>query len=224
MKMKKIVMVMLVIGLMAMGAQAAFILSVTDNGSPATGLSSYTVTATATGDDTVVVTFTDVTITGNVHQVWANVAQGTYMTPTVDDLTGMVWDSDWDQYDTHFLIPEADYIPMYTGDGFVETNDTLDPAGLNLIKMTYEAQEGEGTYGMADAGDSAALKPAAQAASKDFMQVVLVHASAPVPVLLYVELVGDAMIPYQEEILIPEPATMLVLLGGALVGLIRRRR
>ncbi|MCK4849799.1 MAG: PEP-CTERM sorting domain-containing protein [Phycisphaerae bacterium] len=206
MKTKKIAMTMVVvIGLMAMGAQATISLSLIDNGSPGTGLSSYTVRATASGADTKVVTFCGITISGAVHQVWPNAAAGVE-TETVDELSGTDWLSAWDPYDTHFLIPSSDLMTII-GD-FVETNDDADPTGLAFAGPGgLDPQEGEGTFGMSSSTDAVALLPAAQLPSVDFLQVVFVTASE--ALTLSMELLGDDQVVYTiEGFVFPEPAIL----------------
>ena len=219
---------MLATVMMAGVAQAGLILEITQNPDPASGLESFTVTAIGTEGE-VVATIGNLALVGDVHQVWP---LGGTRTAVPEELSGGLWDSAWDQYDTHLLIPESDILTMQAT--LMETNDGADPAGLNLVGPfgpTSNPTVGLGmlTMDMTNGDAGLALMPDAQQARVDLLQVVIPKGSSE-NVKINVMLLGsqslDAGVAFHDIPLlaIPEPGSLAGLLIGTGVFALQRRR
>ena len=213
-----------VLMVIAGAAKAELMVEITQNPDPAPGLESFTVTAVGVGE--VLLTIGNVEIVGDVHQVWP--VNGN-QTATPEDLNDGTWKSEWDKFDTHFLIPDTDILTMLAT--LMETNDNSDPANLNL-----EGPFGPNTNPMVGLGMLAmdmsnnqdqgiALDTHAQQERVDILQVVTL---ADADVFINVELRGtqtlsgaDISRPLND---VPEPGTFAaVLLVGGVFASQRRR-
>ena len=161
------------------------------------------------------------------HQVWSFNGQSRDLDESENDA---LFDNSWLPFDTHCLFVDDDFVTKGV-DGYVETNDGTDPAGLGLtspLGETFNPTVGVGAYDQL----GAALLTESTASSMDIIQLV-VPAGTP----LQLGQVGTFAEPYaagsvaapghgdtQFEIGIPEPATFGVLAVGGVAMLIRRRR
>ncbi len=205
-------------------------LVVTSAGSPASGLDAFIVSADAGVGETLD-SFQEITITGNVHQVWGSALGGGFLreTPTIDDTAadGNLWDVNWTALDSHILIAAAD-VGGGAGGGFgalAETNDESNPAGLVLaaIGLGDPPLIGIGDIDMPAATvDAFFLVPAAQQQVVDLAYLVIPTGGQ---VSFSVDAAGsfDGIANLNITIPIPEPATAAAL-GLGLMTLLRRRR
>ena len=128
-------------------------------------------------------------------------------------------------------MPESDILTQL-GCPLDETNDGSDPCWwrpeLDPPFAAFLPVVGLGTYGHCESPSSFALKPEAQAASVDLLQVVLLEGDE---ALLTIAVVNEELERSQLNLAIPEPATLSLLSllvlslpkrGG--LALLRRKR
>ena len=215
--MRKVLLGTLAVLLCVGSAQAAISFSITQNAAPAPGLDSYTVTVLQDDGIRPIAVMSDLNITGT-HNVDANSGPVTQAEDWVD---GLLMDATWAKYDTHLLLDDTQIASTF-GSAITETNDGSDPAGLNLFKLAA-ATEGVGSFGNPVGGTQDSLLILNGGFSLDLLQVVV---PAGTTALMDIGIVyGEDSI--KEEFvdvpIVPEPATMsLLVLGG--VALLRRRR
>ena len=222
--MKNFVMAMLVVGLMAVGTQAGVVLVITPEASPAPGLSAYTVSAVGT-EALNVGSIASLHLYG-AHQVWQTQNFGHNPSPLETSLVAPFADPvTWPPLDSHLLLVPGDNI-LSPGFGTDETNDGNDPAGLGPLAMpgfeAYPAVVGCGDTFFTGSAAQITLVPFASPV--DFLYVVAAEGCG-VPLLdvTFIDSSSQGFIELFDVPIIPEPTTLLVLVGGALAGLIRRR-
>ena len=209
-------------------AQAAISLVVTPLQSPDPGLRRYKVTAVEDSSRQITV-LSDINVTGchNVTQAYdpGNVIKDPDWTAAAQAPFGS---AAWAIYDTYLLLDdvgEHDNVISQLGGALAETNDNSDPASLGLGQMVgvwYPATVGMGSFGH-PVGTASLIVVANAGTCLDFLQVVV-----PVGQTAYLD-IGIVYGPeplkdeFEDVPIIPEPATMsLLVLGG--VALLRRRR
>ncbi len=203
--------------LLCAGTAHAVSLSVSTAPCPVAGMTRYVVSA-STGTAEVVATVCDLTITGDVHQVWDFDGSPS---PQIDSL-GPDRPSDWVDADTCLLIVDEFF---GTHGAWTETNPgTMGGSGLSLYLGAQSPMTGMGTFGHTGA-TAEAIQPPHQASTADFLQVVIPTGT---------QVTMDVSIGYGTPgqvgiediftgIAVPEPAALGLLAAGGLAVLHRRR-
>jgi hypothetical protein len=194
-----------------------------------TALDSYTVSVTATGfqDGGVLpaeVTAVDVSFDGPLHQIMpykSAPAWPKYTQTPQDQLALDAWAADYIASDSHFLLSAANVV---FGAGVATEDLTAPPSAFRDDDLLYH---GPGTYLRSGA---MGLKASVKAATVQLAQIVIPAGSLPGTVVL----IGTAAtngagvttpftISPPVQIPVPEPATLVLLGIGSLLGLRRRK-
>ena len=212
----RMALISLVLLTVASVAPAAMYCEVTENASPGAGLKSYTVwfKGTVAGDELAAF---DGRIDGPLNQVWGYFMaySPTVYNPSASDVWHTADTSHVDQ-DSRMLLASGDLTTVLTA-------PNEDASGLATKAGWSNHEEGTGTY-LADTPTTNmifGILPTSRSLNLAFAQVVLAGTAE---ARLVAEAAPDTGPKLVLDVIIPEPATLGLLLVGAGAALIRRRR
>jgi hypothetical protein len=189
-------------------------------------LNQYTISAVGTSGE-IISAFSNLEIvpiadSAGVHNVWQALTNG--QTPTKQEHTPLLFNTDWAAYDTYFLFDNN--LTLSLGPNFFETNDGTTTGMLDLSPaFGVKPRSGFGEYSSTPIS-SKVLSDRVASSNVRFMQVVMkqghgalinvnVHANGGSP-----QVVNPPML---LPCVVAEPATM-TLFGLAMMGLVRLTR